>query len=77
MTDYLCRLDGVGKWTVEMLLIFSLERRDILSYDDMGIRRGLCKLHSLESLTEDEFKNYKELYSPYGTIASLYLWNVK
>ena len=72
----LCTLKGVGRWTAEMLLMFSLGRRDVLSFGDFGIRRGLCRIHGLaeDTLTKETFEQYRRLYSPYGTVASLYLW---
>ncbi len=70
----LVKLRGVGEWTAEMLLLFSLNRYDILSYNDLVIRKSVCRLYRLEKVTKKEFKYYKELFSPYGSIASLYLW---
>ncbi len=70
----LTKLRGVGEWTAEMLLLFSLNRYDILSYNDLVIRKSLCRLYGLEKITKKEFKYYKDLFSPYGSIASLYLW---
>ena len=70
----LITLRGVGVWTAEMLLIFSLERSDVLSFGDFGIRRGICRLHGHETLDKETFENYRRLYSPYGTVASFYLW---
>ena len=70
----LVSIRGVGKWTAEMLLIFSLSRKDILSYDDLAIRRGLMKVYNLDSLTKEFFNELKNKYSPYGSIASLYIW---
>lgn len=67
-------LKGIGKWTAEMLMIFSLGRPDVLSYLDLGIRRGICSLHGHDELSPEEFERYRELYSPYGSVASLYLW---
>ena len=61
----------------EMLLIFALGRPDILSFKDLGIRRGIMMLNHLDSLTESEFEAYRKRYSPYGTLASLYLWQIK
>lgn len=72
----LTNLRGVGKWTVEMLLIFSLNRKNILSYDDLGIRRGIIKAYNLESIDKKEFEKFREIYSPYCSVASLYLWEV-
>ena len=73
----LVKLKGVGVWTAEMLLIFSLGRPDILSYKDLGIRRGIMMLNGLAELPEEEFEYYRQRYSPYGTLASLYLWRIK
>ena len=72
----LSSLPGIGVWTAEMLLIFSLGRRDVLSYGDLAIRRGLCKLYCHKTLTKEQFAIYKKRYSPYGSIASLYLWRL-
>lgn len=67
-------LPGVGRWTAEMLLIFSLERPDVLAFDDFGIRKGMCRLYGLEELTRAQFEEYRARYSPYATVAGLYLW---
>ena len=72
----LSSLPGIGVWTAEMLLIFSLRRMDVLSYGDLAIRRGLCKLYGHKSLSKEQFARYKKRYSPYGSIASLYLWRL-
>ncbi len=73
----LVKLKGVGVWTAEMLLIFALGRPDVLSCKDLGIRRGIMMLNHLDSLDESEFEYYRKRYSPYGTLASLYLWRIK
>lgn len=72
----LTALRGVGVWTAEMLLIFSLRRPDVLSWGDFGIRRGIMRLHGLEALSKPEFETFRTLYSPYGSVASLYLWEI-
>ena len=74
--EELTKLKGVGEWTAEMLLIHSLERPDVLSYKDLGIRRGIMRLYGLEQLTKADFENYRKAYSPYSTVASLYLWEI-
>lgn len=74
--DMLTRLPGVGVWTCEMLLIFSLCRPDVLSYNDFGIRKGIMKLHGINELTRKKFSEYRALYSPYCTTASIYLWEI-
>ncbi len=72
----LTTLRGAGVWTAEMILIFSMERKNILSFNDYGIRRGICRLHGLESLNTETFENYRQLYTPFCTIASFYLWSI-
>lgn len=72
----LTALPGVGRWTAEMLLIFSLERPDVLAFDDFGIRKGMCRLYGLDELTRAQFEQYRARYSPYATVAGLYLWEI-
>ena len=72
--DVLTALRGVGVWTAEMILIFSLCRPDILSYRDLAICRGMINLYGLTDLPADNFEQYRKRYSPYGSVASLYLW---
>ena len=72
----LASLHGVGVWSAEMLLIFSLGRSDVVSYGDLAIRRGMMKLYGLKELSQETFVRYKKRYSPYGSVASLYLWEV-
>ncbi len=70
----LSALKGVGVWTAEMLLIFSLCRPDVVSYGDLAIRRGMMNLYGLKELPKEKFERYRKRYSPYGSVASLYLW---
>jgi len=72
----LSSLHGLGVWTAEMLLIFSLCRPDVVSWGDLAIRRGMMNLYELNSLSKDQFDRYRKKYSPYGSVASLYLWAV-
>lgn len=72
----LCGLPGIGHWTAEMVLLFCMQRPDVLSWGDYGIRRGLCMLHGHEALTKEQFAHYRALYSPYGSTASIYLWHL-
>lgn len=74
--EKLSSLSGVGIWTAEMLLINSMERPDIISWGDIAIRRGICKLYGLETLTKEQFEQYRSRYSPYGSVASIYLWRL-
>lgn len=70
----LSTLRGVGVWTAEMLLIFSLHRPDVLSWLDLGIRKGLMILYGKKQLTEKQFAVYRKRFAPHGSVASLYLW---
>lgn len=70
LTDF----PGVGRWTAEMFLLFCLNRMDVLSKGDFGIRKGLALLHG--ETAPDQFDFWRELYSPYGSVASLYLWEL-
>ncbi len=72
----LVTLDGIGRWTAEMLLIFSLQRPDVLSYGDLGIQRGMRMLYHHRNIDPKKFNKYKRRYSPYGTVAGLYLWEI-
>jgi DNA-3-methyladenine glycosylase II len=67
-------LRGIGIWSAEMVLIFSLCRQDVVSWGDIGIRRGMKILYGLNEITKEQFDQYRKRYSPYGSVASLYLW---
>ena len=72
----LSKLDGIGVWTAEMLMLFSMQRPDILSYGDLAIHRGLRMLYHHRKITRELFEKYRRRYSPYGSVASLYLWAI-
>lgn len=72
----LTALKGVGAWTAEMLLIFSMERPDVLSWGDLAIRRGMMRLYREETIDRAAFERYRKRYSPFGSVASLYLWEI-
>lgn len=73
----LVTLRGIGRWTVEMLLIFTLERPDVLPVDDFGVRSGYRRLKGLEQLpTPRELARIGQAYSPWRTVAAWYLWRV-
>jgi len=72
----LSNLKGIGKWTAEMIMTFSMQRPDIVSYGDLAILRGMRMLYHHRKITPELFNKYKRRYSPYGTVASLYLWAI-
>jgi len=77
LVERLTRLPGVGRWTVEMLLIYTLEQMDILPVDDFGVREGYRRLQGLEAQpTPRQLKELGTAWSPYRTVAAWYLWRV-
>ncbi len=72
--EKLSSFPGIGVWTAEMLLIFSLCRPDVVSWGDLAIRRGMMKLYGLKALSKTQFDRFRNRYSPCGSVASLYLW---
>ncbi|NME29402.1 hypothetical protein ACG98G_01035 [Megasphaera hexanoica] len=72
----LCQLPGIGRWMAEMLLIHCLERTAVMSYGDLAILRGLRMIYRHRNITKDLFCRYQKRYSPYGTVASIYIWAV-
>lgn len=73
----LVTLKGIGQWTVEMMLMFTLERMDILPADDFGIAEGYRRLKQLESAPKrKQLTEIGKAWSPYRTVASWYLWRV-
>jgi len=73
----LVTLKGIGRWTVEMLLIFTLERMDIMPVDDFAVKEGYKRLKSLEKApTPKQLAVIGEAWKPYRTIAAWYLWRV-
>ena len=72
----LSSLKGIGVWTAEMILLFCLQRPDIFSYDDLAIRRGLRMVYRHREIDRERFGKYRRRFSPYCSVASLYLWAV-
>ena len=72
----LSQIKGIGVWTAEMLMTFSMQRPDVMSWDDLAIHRGLRMLYRHRNITSALFAKYKRRYSPYATVASLYLWAI-
>ncbi|MBC5991473.1 DNA-3-methyladenine glycosylase family protein [Pontibacter cellulosilyticus] len=77
LIQHLTQIKGVGRWTVEMLLMFALERPDVLPLDDLGIQNAMKRHYSLEETGKAlklRMKEISEVWRPYRTIASKYLW---
>lgn len=74
--ESLITVKGIGQWTAEMLLLFTLGRPNIISYGDLAIQRGLRMMYHHRKITPKLFRKYQRRYSPYGSAASLYVWAV-
>jgi DNA-3-methyladenine glycosylase II len=79
--NYLTEIKGVGRWTVEMLLMFTLGRPDVFAPDDLGIQNAMIRLYKLN---RDDKKKFREdmlrisaRWAPYRTYACLHLWHWK
>ncbi len=76
VTAELSALKGIGVWTAEMLMTFCMGREDIVSFGDLAILRGMRMLYHHRKIDRKLFEKYRRRYSPYGTVASLYLWAI-
>lgn len=75
LIERLMVIRGVGRWTVEMMLMFTLGRVDILPVDDFGVREGYRKLHNLDAQPRPrELAAIGEMWSPWRSVAAWYLW---
>ncbi len=72
----LSKIKGIGVWTAEMIMTFSLNRPDVISYGDLAILRGMRMVYRHKKITPELFRKYQKRYSPYGTTAALYFWAV-
>lgn len=79
--EYLTSIKGVGRWTVEMLLMFTLGREDVFAADDLGIQQSMIKLYKLKHENKRELREamlkISGKWSPYRTYACFYLWRWK
>lgn len=79
--ECLTKIKGVGKWTVEMILMFALGREDVFSVDDLGIQQAVCKLYRIDPENKKAMKEkmlaVSKKWSPYRTYACRYLWGWK
>ena len=79
--DLLTQIKGIGKWTVEMILMFTLGREDVFAVDDLGIQQSITRLYKLDSsdkkLMKEKMLAISAKWSPYRTYACRYLWGWK
>ena len=72
----LASLKGIGVWTAEMILLFCLQRPDILSFDDLAVQRGMRMVYHHRKIDRKLFEKYRRRLSPCCSVASLYFWAV-
>ena len=71
----LTQVKGIGRWTVQMLLIFRMNRPDVLPMDDLGVRAGIRKVYGLNELPDSKtISSLGQKWKPYCSVASWYLW---
>lgn len=79
--ELLTQIKGVGKWTVEMLLMFTLGREDVFAVDDLGIQQAMVKAYKLptddKKLLKEKMLKISLKWKPYRTYACMHLWNWK
>lgn len=81
LINYLTQIKGVGRWTAEMILMFTLGREDVFAVDDLAIQQAVCKLYNIDSADKKAMKlqmlKISSKWSPYRTYACRYLWGWK
>lgn len=79
--ELLTQIKGVGKWTVEMILMFSLGREDVFAIDDLGLQQAVIGLYDLKhrkkKIMREKILKISAQWSPYRSYASMYLWRWK
>jgi DNA-3-methyladenine glycosylase II len=77
----LTQIKGVGRWTVEMLLMFTLGRQDVFAADDLGIQQGMAKIYGLDTtdkkLLKEQMLKISAKWSPYRTWGCVFMWDSK
>ncbi len=71
----LTKVKGIGRWTAEMFLLFTLRRENIFSYGDLGLKNGLSKLYGLEYPSLDQIKMIVDRWAPFESYGSISLWH--
>ena len=78
--DYLIKIKGVGRWTIQMILMFPMDRPDVFPVDDLGIQNNMKEIYGLKSekkVLKEELIAIAENWKPHRTLASKYIWNWK
>jgi DNA-3-methyladenine glycosylase II len=71
----LTKVKGIGRWTAEMFLLFTLHRENVFSFGDLGLKNGLTKLYGIENPTDSQIQEIIGKWSPYESYGSICLWH--
>ncbi len=79
LIEYLSQIKGVGKWTVQMILMFTLHRQDIMPIDDLGIQQGMMRIYGIEKdkSLKNNMLDIAKQWQPYRSVACRYIWRWK
>jgi DNA-3-methyladenine glycosylase II len=73
--EQLTKVKGIGRWTAEMFLIFSLGRPNVLPLEDLGLQKAIQKWYGFDNIpSKEEIRNIAKKWEPYCTVATWYLW---
>ncbi len=72
--EELVKVKGIGRWTAEMFLMFSLGRQDVFPADDLGIKKAIARLYKMNDASSKNLDKFSRRWKPYRSYASLYLW---
>lgn len=77
VVDALCQVKGIGRWTAQMFLIFTLGRLNVFPADDLGVRNGLRRIHGLKTTPQpSEASELSQNWAPYRSVGSWYCWKI-
>jgi DNA-3-methyladenine glycosylase II len=80
LIDLLVQIKGIGNWTVQMILMFSMQRANVFAPDDLSIQQAMCKLYNIDSTDKKQMRitmhNIAKKWEPYQTYACRYLWGM-
>ena len=71
----LTSIKGIGNWTAEMFLMFTLGREDVFSHGDLGLRKGFTKIYKIENPSKDQIENVTSKWKPFRSYGSIALWH--
>jgi DNA-3-methyladenine glycosylase II len=74
LIEHLVQVKGIGRWTAEMFMMFMLERPNVFSHGDLGLKNAIIRLYKLKDPSQERIERIVAKWSPYKTIASRYLW---